>query len=72
MPPSIKVTVIDDTGAGKCEAHCGLEFSSPQVVEQVKELLINLYGEKIQLEYLDMAEPLTYSFYPEMIRQSKE
>lgn len=69
MPTSYNVTVIDDAGADKCDGHCGLEVSSPQVIEQITELLGNLYGETVQLEYLDLSEPKARNFYPEMVER---
>ncbi|MFC1925179.1 hypothetical protein ACFLW2_00600 [Chloroflexota bacterium] len=69
MPPLVQVTVIDDAGADKCDAHCGLEFTSPQVVEQVTELLGKIYGETVQLEYIDLAGSSTGGLYPDMIER---
>ena len=69
MPLSYKVTIIDDAGADKCDGHCGLEFSSPQVIEEVTELLGNIYGETVQLEYLDLSGPLATRLYPEMVER---
>ena len=69
MQPSYTVTVIDDVGADKCDGHCGLEFSSPQVIEQVTELLSDLYGETVHLEYLDLSGSLAGNLYPEMVER---
>lgn len=71
MPTSYKVTIIDNAGADKCDGHCGLEFSSPQVIEQVTEILGNTYGETVQLEYLNLSEPLTVRLYPEMVERAR-
>ena len=69
MPSLYKVTVIDDIEADKCEGHCGLEFSSPQVIEQTTELLKDLFGETVQLEYLDLSGPVAGRLYPEMVER---
>lgn len=69
MPSLYKVTVIDDTEADKCEGHCGLEFSSPQVIGQTTEQLRNLFGEIVQLEYLDLGGPVADRLYPEMVQR---
>jgi disulfide oxidoreductase YuzD len=69
MSPSIRVAVLDDAKAKKCEGHCGLDFSSPEAVEEVAKLLNKLYGEKVQLEYLDLAEPSTSRSYPEIVER---
>ena len=69
MPPLIRVTVLDNTKAEKCEGRCGLDFSSPEAVESVIELLNKLYGEKVQLQYLDLAKPSTSHSYPEIVER---
>jgi disulfide oxidoreductase YuzD len=69
MPPLVRVTVLDDAKAEKCEAHCGLEFSSPQAVEQVTGLLGKLYGETVKLEYLDLAKAFDSRLYPEIVQR---
>lgn len=69
MPSLYKVTVIDDTEADKCEGHCGLEFSSPQVIEQTTELLRNLFGETVQLEYLELRGPVAGRQHPEIVER---
>lgn len=69
MSPLIRVTVLDDTKAEKCEGRCGLDFSSPEAVESVTELLNKLYGEKVQLQYLDLAEPSTSHSHPEIVER---
>ena len=71
MSPSIQITVIDDAKAEKCEGHCGLDFSSPEAVEEIAGLLNKVYGEKVQLECLDLAEPSTSRSYPEIVERIK-
>jgi len=67
MSSSIQVTIIDDDKAEKCEGHCGLDFSSPQAVEELSGLLNKLYGEAVELEYLNLAEPSASRLYPEIV-----
>lgn len=69
MLPSIRVTVIDDTSAEKCEGRCGLDFSSPEAVGEVSGLLNKLYGETVQLEYIDLAENSASLSYPEIVER---
>lgn len=71
MSPSIQVTIIDDARAEKCEGHCGLDFSSPQAVEELAELLKKLFGETVQFEYFNLAEPLTSCSYSEIVERIK-
>jgi len=72
MPPSIRVTIIDDAKAEKCEGHCGLDFTSPQTIEETAELLKNLYGETVELECLDLEEPATSLSYPEIVSRIRK
>lgn len=69
MSSSIRVTVIDDARAEKCEGSCGLDFSSPGALEEVNRLLKKLYGETVQLEYLDLAETSTSRSHPEIVER---
>ena len=69
MSSSIQVTIIDDAKAEKCEGHCGLDFSTPQAVEEIAGLLNKLYGETVRLEYLNLAEPSTSRSHPEIVER---
>ena len=65
--PSIKVTIFDHSQHEKCQGRCGLDFTSPEVVESITELLKKLFGDEVQLEYFDLADPLAQSFYPGLV-----
>jgi len=71
MSPLIRVTIIDDAKADKCEGHCGLDFSTPQAVEEITELLNKLYGDQVQLEFLDLTETSTSHSYPEIVERTR-
>ena len=71
MSPPIRVTVIDDAKAEKCQGHCGFDFSSPEAVEEVAGLLNKVYGEQVQFECLDLSEPSTIRSYPEIVERIK-
>ena len=66
---SIQVTVFDNSKGEKCEGRCGLDLSSPEAVESITELLKKLYGERVQLEYLDLAEPSISNSHPEIVER---
>ena len=63
----IKVTVIDDSRAEKCEGRCGLDFSSPETFESTAALLGKLFAGQVQLEYLDLAEPSVSRLYADVM-----
>ena len=67
--PSIQVTIFDNSQSEKCEGRCGLDFSSPGAVGSITEILGKLYGDKVQLEYLDLAEPSVSSSYPDIAQR---
>ena len=60
------MTIVDNSQSEKCEGRCGLDFSLPTTVEFVTEHLKKLYGDSVQLEYLDLAEPSTGSSHPDI------
>jgi len=68
-PPSIQVTIFDNSKGEKCEGRCGLGLSLPGEVESITELLNKLYGGRVQLEYLDLAEPSISSLHPEIVER---
>jgi disulfide oxidoreductase YuzD len=67
--PSIQVTVFDNSQSEKCEGRCGLDFSAPGALQSITELLNKLYGGRVQLTYLDLAEPSISSAHPEIIER---
>ena len=49
--PRTLVTVVDDAASPKCEARCGLDFSSPETFKSTAEVLRKLFGSRVKLEY---------------------
>ena len=52
--PGILVTVVDDAASPKCEARCGLDFSSPETFKSTTEVLRKRFGGRVKLEYAGM------------------
>ena len=52
----IRVTVLDDSRGEHCPAQCGAELFSADSLQFITERLKHRYGERIVLEYLDLAE----------------
>ena len=61
-----RVTIVDNSQEEKCEGRCGLDFSSPATVEFVTEHLKKLYGDSVQLEYLDLADLSIRNSHPDI------
>ena len=54
MPPlvdhPIQVIIADDSKGEKCDAHCGVEWSSPEVVALASQRIKDRFGDKIQFK----------------------
>jgi len=54
---TIQITIVDDSKGEKCEAHCGIDWSSPEAISLASQRIEDRFGDKIRLEYLDLSEP---------------
>ena len=63
MPPLIKlpiqITIVDNSKGEKCDAHCGVDWSSAEAIALASQRIKDRFGEGIQFEYLDLAKPMT-------------
>jgi len=55
---TIQVTIIDDTKGEKCDAHCGVDWSSVEAITLASQRIKDRFGDKIPLEYLDLSKPV--------------
>ena len=53
----INIIVADDRKANKCEAGCGIDWSSPEVIALADRQIRDRFGGIGQLKYLDLSEP---------------
>ena len=53
---TIQITIVDDSRAEKCDAECGLDWSSAEVIALASQRIKDRFGEKIKIEYLDLSE----------------
>ncbi len=62
MPPlircAIQIAIVDDSKGEKCEAHCGVDWSSVEAIALASQRIKDRFGDKIQLEYLDLSKPM--------------
>ncbi len=65
----VRVSVIDDTRQRKCDAGCGVDWSSPEVVEVARRRLQERFGGGVTLSYLDLAGGEAAPGWPEAIRE---
>ena len=51
---TIRITILDDTRKQECEAACGEDWSLPETLALANQRIKDRFGEKAQLEYLDL------------------
>ncbi len=55
---NIQVTIVDDSAGEKCDARCGVDWSSVEAIALATERIKDRFGDRIQLEYLDLSKPI--------------
>ena len=55
---TIQVTIVDDSKSEKCDAHCGVDWSAVEAITLASQRIKDRFGDKIQLEYLDLSKPM--------------
>ena len=63
---TIQITIVDDSKGEKCDAHCGVDWSSGEAIALANQRIKDRFGDKIQLEYLDLAKPVTNRHFLEI------
>ena len=53
----IQITIVDDSKSEKCDAHCGVDWSSVEAIALANQRIKDRFGDKIRLEYFDLAKP---------------
>ena len=53
---TVQVTIVDDSKGEKCDAHCGVDWSSVEAITLASQRIKDRFGDKIQLEYLDLSK----------------
>jgi len=54
---TIQIIIIDDSKGERCDAHCGADWSLAETIALAKKRIKERFGERIQLEYLDLSKP---------------
>ncbi len=55
---TIQAIIIDDSEGEQCDAHCGVDWSSVEAITLASQRIKDRFGDKIQLEYLDLSKPI--------------
>ena len=66
---SIQITIVDDSKGEKCDAHCGVDWSSVETVALAGQRIKDRFGDKIRLEYLDLSKPVANRHALELNRE---
>jgi len=64
-----KITIVDDSKGEKCEAHCGIDWSSPETIALATKRIKDRFGDRIELEYLDLSQPMVKHHALELSQQ---
>jgi len=55
----IQVTIVDDSQREKCNSHCGVDWSSAEVIALASNQIKERFGNITKLNYLDLSKPMT-------------
>ena len=69
---TVQVTIVDDSKGEKCEVHCGVDWSSVEAITLASQRIKDGFGNKIQLEYLDLSKPIANRHVLELFQGIKD
>ena len=69
---TIQITIVDDSQGEKCDAHCGVDWSSAEVIALASNRIKERFGEKVKLNYLDLSKPMTNHHAVELNRKVRK
>lgn len=70
--PTIRITIADDRSREQCEANCGMDWSTPETVNLARQGIKEKFGDRVTLEYLDLAQPDPNRYTLELKQQVKD
>ncbi len=53
----IQVSIIDDSGLPKCEAYCGVDWSSEETIALARQRIKERFSDQVRLQYTDLSKP---------------
>ncbi len=56
---TIQVTIIYDSKGERCNADCGVDWSSTEVITLTSQRIKERFGDRVELEYVDLSKPGT-------------
>ena len=55
----VQIVIVDDSKGEKCEANCGVDWSSAEAITLAKQRIKDRFGDRARLEYIDLSEPIS-------------
>jgi disulfide oxidoreductase YuzD len=68
IEPTIQITIVDDSKVEKCDAHCGVDWSSPEAITLASQRIKDRFSDRIKLQYLDLSKSVT-NHYASALKQ---
>ena len=65
----VRVTIFDDSREERCSASCGIPESGEEAIQFVTDRLHDMYGNAVQVESFDLAQPLTHRQNAEIVER---
>ncbi len=53
---TIQITILDDRRGEKCDAECGIDWSSAEAIALASQRIKDRFSDKVNLEYLDLSQ----------------
>jgi len=75
MPPltkhAIQIAIVDDSKSEKCDAHCGVDWSSEEAITLASQRVKDRFGDRVKLQYLDLSKPMPNRHVLELTQKLK-
>lgn len=68
----MQITIVDDSKGNKCEANCGMDWSSAETVVRASRQMKDRFGEGIHVKYLDLSQQVTGNQAAELKRRVRD
>ena len=72
MKRKIRIIVVDNSKAEKCDGHCGTDWSSVEAITLANQRIKERFGNKIQLEYFDLSKSITNGYALRVTQRVKD
>ncbi len=72
VKPAIQVTIIYESKGERCNADCGVDWSSTEVITLTNQRIKERFGDRVELEYVDLSKPGTNHLKLQAIRNKNQ